>query len=95
MYYLKYWLYSCFMFTLMVAACHKNAFKEVNLEPNDRRPIYRIQVGDGEEVQLLKQQLDLEILRMEGPNLYSFDTRGVILDTLKTLGYFIANMRKI
>lgn len=83
----RQWLCSCFVVTLMCAACHKEALREPNLEPDDARPVYCVSVEDGEEARLLHQQLGMEILRVEGRNVLFFDTKGGVLDTLRALGY--------
>ncbi len=92
MYIFSKWLPGLLIIMLISTGCHKTLLKEPNLEPNDKRPIYRITVGDADEAQLLQQQLKLDILRIEGPNLFFFESTGTLLDSLKNLGYFAENV---
>ena len=58
----------------------------VSLEPNDGRPLFSIEVGDGIETALIQQRLRLEPLRLEGKRLYFHDT-GDIRAQLAAFGY--------
>ena len=49
----------------------------VNLEPNDPRPVFSIEVGDEIEAALLEQQLGLAPLRLTGKTLYFYDAPDI------------------
>lgn len=49
----------------------------VNLEPNDRRPVFSIEVGDGIEAALLEEKLGLAPLRLTGKTLYFYDAPDI------------------
>jgi len=62
---------------LAVVACKHGAPggspPQVNLEPNDPRPLFSIEVGDEIEAALIQQKLGLAPLRLEGRTLYFHD----------------------
>lgn len=59
----------------------------VSLEPDDPRPVLSVQVADPDEAALLVQELELEIVKMEGGRLFFFESPGQ-LSRLADLGYF-------
>lgn len=70
---------------LLALACKHGSYGDhdghgdppVNLEPNDPRPVYSIEVGDEIEAALLEQQLGLVPLRLTGKTLYFYDTADI------------------
>ena len=58
----------------------------VNLAPNDTRQIVSVAVLDSDEAALLVQQLELEVVRIEGPTMFFFEKPNQ-LDRLAELGY--------
>lgn len=61
----------------------------VNLEPNDPRPIWGIQVADTDEAELLIQKLKLNVVKVEGSNLFIYEDQSQ-LQQVESLGYQIA-----
>ena len=59
---------------------------EVDLTPNDPRPVYTILVEDDAEIALLEQQLELKPLLFRESTLYFVETPGLI-DRLREVGY--------
>ena len=89
------WMKSCFKFLCIIAFCLMLAAcctvrpprqEEVNLKPNDPRPVYSITVEDADEVALLRQQLEIEPIHTKAATLYFVGTEG-IAEKLKELGY--------
>jgi hypothetical protein len=70
----------------VLAGCHPQHEPEANLTPPESRPIYRVQVADGDEASLLRQQLNVEAVRLEGPNLF-FVAKEDTLGKLREFGY--------
>ncbi len=58
----------------------------VNLDPNDPRPVLRISIDDGDEIDLLRQQLKVEPIYVKDGQLYLSETKG-IREKLDELGY--------
>lgn len=78
---------SCVVALLLLTGCQPQIVgTPVNLEPNDPRPILSLQVGDADEATLLVQEIDLEIVRMEGLTVYFFEDADQ-LPRLIDLGY--------
>lgn len=77
-----------FILTLLgVAGCKPGMDgTPVNLEPNDPRQILSVNVTDTDEAALLIQQLDLEVVRIEGLTVFFFEEPSQ-LDRLSELGY--------
>lgn len=72
---------------LVVSGCQPKMDGEpVNLEPNDTRQILSVHVTDGNEATLLIQQLELDVIRIEGPTIYFFEPSNQ-LSRLAELGY--------
>lgn len=75
--------------SLVLTECmcfHPRNGNEVDLTPNDKRPVYRIFVEDGSEVAILKQQLKIEPIYVRGKTLYFLESEEVI-KKLEELGY--------
>lgn len=67
---------------LLALACKHGSYgghggPAMNLEPNDPRPVYSIEVGDEIEAALLEQQLGLAPLRLTGKTLYFYDAADI------------------
>ena len=58
----------------------------VNLEPNDTRQILSVDVTETNEATLLIQQLELDVVRIEGSTIYFFEPLNQ-LGRLAELGY--------
>ena len=77
---------------LIMAGCPQQRIPgKLDLQPDDSRPLYTLQVEDGTEAKLLEQELGLDILRVDGKTVYFFGTSRALLDKLDDLGY---TMRK-
>lgn len=67
---------ACLLLLAVVACKHGRPDgkpPQVNLEPNDPRPLFSIEVGDEIEAALIQQKLGLAPLRLEGRTLYFHD----------------------
>ncbi|MBI3365983.1 MAG: hypothetical protein HY033_13900 [Ignavibacteriae bacterium] len=74
--------------SVLLVACSQEAVREVNLEPGNKRPLYKIQVADADEVAILQEKMSgLEVQRMEGSNLYFTVQSKNLLDSLRNFGY--------
>jgi len=73
-----------FLGCLALASCGRE--EQVNLTPNDPRPIYGVTVADADEVALLQQQLKLEPVTAKNTTLYFFAAPGLV-EKLVELGY--------
>lgn len=74
---------------LMLAGCDgKLKGKPVSLKPNDSRPILSLQVADVQEAELVVQQLEIEVIRTEGPTIFFFKDASK-LPRLAELGYSV------
>lgn len=58
----------------------------IDLEPDDPRPVYSVEVADADEAALLEQQLGVEPVRQIGTMLYFFDAEG-LGEQLRDFGY--------
>ncbi len=77
----------CFLLLLgSIIGCTKPP--SVSFRPPDDRPIGSVAVADAGEAELLKQQLGLEILRVESNVVYYHDQPGMA-DRLKSFGYTV------
>lgn len=78
---------SCGIALLLLNGCQPMLEGErVDLEPNDPRPILSLQVEDADEATLLVQEIDLDVVRMEGLTVYFFEDVDQ-LPRLIDLGY--------
>jgi len=72
---------------LVMSGCQPKLDGEpVNLEPNDTRQILSVDVTDTNEATLLIQQLELDVVRIQGPTIYFFEPLNQ-LGRLAELGY--------
>jgi hypothetical protein len=83
------------IFAVLLCACRHGGYggggtgpgtPAVQLEPNDTRPLFSIEVGDEIEAALLQQRLRLEPLRLDGKRLFFHDA-GDIRAQLAVFGY--------
>lgn len=78
---------TCVVALLLSTGCQPPLEGErVNLEPNDPRPILSLQVEDVDEAALLVQEIDLDVVRVEGLTVYFFEDADQIA-RLSDLGY--------
>lgn len=61
--------------------------KTGDLEPASKLPVYSIKVEDATEAAILEQELKLQILKLEGNQLYYSDEKGAMGDRLVQFGY--------
>ena len=73
-----------FLGCMAIASCGRE--EQVDLTPNDPRPIYNITVADSDEVELLQQQMKLEPVYARNATLYYFEAPGLV-EQLKEVGY--------
>ncbi len=84
-----YIVYGWLLLLGIIAGCSRYALREVNLEPDDPRPVYRVRVGDSEEALLLQQRFGLDVHRVEGFDLYFFVEDKGQLDSVRAFGYAV------
>lgn len=85
------WKTACVYYIVLLmlsGCCGKLKGKPVSLKPNDPRPILSLQVTDSQEAEILVQQLELDVIRAEGPTIYFFKDPSK-LHRLAELGYAI------
>jgi len=70
----------------VLAGCRTKPTADLSLSPEEKRPLYRIQVSDSDEAGLIKQQTGIEVVRLQGADLL-FVARGGNLETLRQLDY--------
>src|SRR5687768_12173985 len=70
----------------LVTGCRTIGPRSVDLTPSETNQIYRVEVSDSDEAQLLKQQLSITPIEMEGPYLMFSASEG-ILGRLAEFGY--------
>jgi hypothetical protein len=70
----------------MILSCTPKKW-QVDLKPNDSRPVVSIEIGDMEEARILEQEMKLEILRIDQNRLYFFEPKANIMDSIKAIGY--------
>ena len=75
----------CILFFIPILSC--TTVKTGDLEPASKVPVYSIMVEDATEAAILEQELKLQILKMEGNQLYYFDEKGAMTDRLVEFGY--------
>jgi hypothetical protein len=71
---------------LIQAACH---IGQLSLDPPDSRPVQSIEISDGDEAALIKQQIGIEIQQVQGNHLYYFAINKNLDDKLTEIGYTI------
>lgn len=77
----------CTVAWVLVTGCYPRLEgTPVDLEPNDPRPILSLQVADADEAMLLVQQLDLDVVRMDGLTVYFFEDADQVPQLIE-LGY--------
>lgn len=79
---------SClFIATLMLLmSCNNKEY--VNLDPDDPRPIFSVQVVDADESALLVQRIGLDIVRIDGHTIYFYEDSSQ-LHNMEEFGYEI------
>jgi hypothetical protein len=70
----------------VLTGCRTRPTANLSLLPEEKRPIYRVQVSDSDEAGLIKQQTGIEVVRLQGSDLL-FVARGRSLETLRQLDY--------
>lgn len=80
-------LHLCLLLVLCsILGCPK--VPSVSFNPPDKRPVSSVTVADAGEAELLKQQLKLEILRLENNVVYYYDQPG-LAERLRSIGYTV------
>ncbi len=73
------------LFVVLAISC--TTVKTGDLEPASKVPVYSITVEDATEAAILEQELKLQILKIEGNQLYYSDENGAMADRLVQFGY--------
>jgi hypothetical protein len=69
----------------MLIACAQR--QELSLRPPSDRAVYSIKVDDATEIDLLRQQVHLDILKVQASDVYFYADNQDILKQLTSLGY--------
>jgi hypothetical protein len=83
-----------FFFSLLIvftASCQSN--KELVLRPASEQQVYAVRIEDATEVDLLRQQLKLDIIRAEGNTIFFHSAGDAQLRQLESMGYGRAEPR--
>ena len=72
---------------LAVLFCSCEEKRELSLKPPSERPVYSVKVDDAAEIDLLRQQLHLDILKVEMHDVYFYADSKEILKQLTDMGY--------
>lgn len=73
-------------FSIIVVSCQIHPKSSPFALPNER-PIYTITVADATEVDILKQETGIELVKVELPLVYFYGDKAVVMDALKAAGY--------
>jgi hypothetical protein len=61
--------------------------KSPELQPDNKMPVYSVQVEDATEAALIEQELKINIVRLTGNRLFYYDENNGFAQQLKQLGY--------
>lgn len=71
----------------LLTACNAPRDEVPQLEPQDKRPVYRTQVSDATEAELLHQQVGIEVKSLVMNDLLFYSRHDSIMQKLTALGY--------
>ena len=74
---------------ILALSCVKRKDWQVDLKPNDPRPVYAVRIGDNEEAEILQQEMNLEILQIANNQLYFLEPNATVMNSMKAIGYVI------
>lgn len=66
--------------------------RTINLDPSDKRPIKKIEVGDATEAALIEQELGIETKYLANNELYFYTNNANVISELEKLGYEISEI---
>ena len=90
----KYYYLTIIVLISFLTGCDILKTNKVDLNPNDKRPVYTVGIADVEEAKLLEQQLKIEILRVEGNTLIFYKPDENQMKRLSEIGYKINEIDK-
>jgi hypothetical protein len=91
---IKYYSLTIIVIISLLTGCDVFKPHKVDLKPNDKRPVYAVDIADIEEAKLLEQQLKIEVLRVEGNTLFFYQPDKNQMKRFSEIGYMIKEVDK-